>query len=157
MAGQGINVNYVHDYSKDIIHKILDSGCMYIFYGIRTKKNPDKNHLDSPEFPINMEVISVTLLLLKRYYKIYIIITDIYYILNTYYWYILHITMEIIKNNMKYRVVFVREGLCPGFFLSRWFLSGWFLSGFFFVRIPSGVGQRKQGVLSAGGFVRIPK
>ena len=49
------------------------------------------NPLISPEFPIHMEVISVTLLLLKRYYKIYIIITDIYYILNTYYWYILHI------------------------------------------------------------------
>ena len=49
------------------------------------------NPLISPEFPINMEVISVTLLLLKRYYKIHIIITDIYYLLNTYYWYILHI------------------------------------------------------------------
>ena len=46
------------------------------------------NPLISPEFTIN---ISVTLLLLKRYNKIHIIITDIYYILNTYYWYILHI------------------------------------------------------------------
>ena len=101
------------------------------------------NPLISPEFPINMEVISVTLLLLKRYYKIHIIITDIYYILNTYYWYILHIeyllliyttywilitdiyyilnTMEIIKNHMKYNdgVVFIRRGFCPGGIMSE--------------------------------------
>ena len=52
---------------------------------LKLKHKVNNNPLISPEFPINMEVVSVTLLLLKRYYKIYIIITDIYYILNTYY------------------------------------------------------------------------
>ena len=84
------------------------------------------NPLISPEFPINMEVISVTLLLLKRlliYTTYWILITDIYYILNI---------MEIIKNHMKYndRVVFVREGFCPG-----GIMSGFFFVWVVFVRV----------------------
>ena len=42
--------------------------------------------------------------------------------------------------------VFVREGLCPGGFLSGWLLSGWFLSGGGFVRIPC---------LATGGSPRL--
>ena len=78
-------------------------------------------------------------------------LTDIHY----YYWYILYIeyllliyttywipwrssriTWNIMTGWFSSGGVFVREGLCPGGFLSRWFLSGWFLSGFFFVCIP---------------------
>ena len=44
---------------------------------LKLKHKVNNNPLISPEFPINMEVVSVTLLLLKRYYKIYIIVSPV--------------------------------------------------------------------------------